>query len=467
MAYNLIDGNDEDNYLFGDIDPLNFSDKIRGFEGDDILTGGKGRNYLIGGTGNDELSQRETKGNNLLRGGEGDDYLNIAYSQGNNLLYGGTGNDQLDGTGATGNNTFYGRSGDDSIRGSQGNDVIYGGGGNDSIFTSYGNDFVDAGYGNDQISFSSNDNLFAPVETFTIDGGAGRDILGNSGFSVNSVTMSFSNPEQTSGTIVTGNNTVNFTSIERFFLSGSHGDDVLLGSRGDDILSGFDGSDFIDSGAGKDRIYISGFGNHQVLAGEGNDFIEIANSGNYTIDGGAGKDILGATVIPFSLNSVTISFSNNEQTAGTIASGGNTINFTSIESFYVQGSDTDDLLLGGTGKDSIDAIGGGSDIIDGGAGNDDIYLSFGSDTTADSIFYNLGDGKDRIVGFVPENDSISFTDVPHLDLVQNLGRTEIRLGDGIADNAGFGTGEILMILTRFTATDLTAANLVNADFFFS
>lgn len=117
---------------------------------DDTLTGGNGRNLILGLGGDDTI----TGGNeeDCLIGGSGDD-----------IIYGLNGNDFI-----------AGNHGDDKVRGGEGNDVISGGAGNDIIEGNNGNDKVD---GND-----GNDNIIGGLGGDTIDGGNGTDsCAGNAG----------------------------------------------------------------------------------------------------------------------------------------------------------------------------------------------------------------------------------------------------------------------------------------------
>jgi Ca2+-binding RTX toxin-like protein len=89
---------------------------IDGGDGNDLLTGGGGKNVLIGGNGND-----------ILYGAAGDD-----------MLFGGAGNDDL-----------YGGDGNDVLVGGDGNDILDGGNGRDVLIGSQDNDKLDGGNDDD------------------------------------------------------------------------------------------------------------------------------------------------------------------------------------------------------------------------------------------------------------------------------------------------------------------------------
>jgi hypothetical protein len=95
--------------------------------------------------------------------------------------------------------------------------------------------------------------------------------------------------------------------------------------------------------------------------------------------------------------------------------------------------------------------------LTGGLGND--TLNLGSDTNTDTVFYSQGDGYDIVTRFVRGRggDLLSFSNIPYLDVVRVNSNTELRVGDGVAGNAGFGSGELLMTLqgtTGFSAVNI-------------
>ena len=95
---------------------------IDGGSGNDLLTGGGGRNVIFGGLGND-----------FLYGDGGDDVL--FGGAGNDLLSGGSGDDVL--VGGDGDDFLLGGTGRDLIIGSQDNDFLLGGNGEDILIGGY------------------------------------------------------------------------------------------------------------------------------------------------------------------------------------------------------------------------------------------------------------------------------------------------------------------------------------------
>lgn len=106
----------------------NIDSAAYGHDGDDVLRGGNGHNWIQGGPGNDEIYGGDR--NDLLRG-----------RQGNDLIDGGKRHDRI-----------FGGEGDDLIIGASGNDRIFGDDGDDTIFGGNGDDRVTGGAGSDEIN---------------------------------------------------------------------------------------------------------------------------------------------------------------------------------------------------------------------------------------------------------------------------------------------------------------------------
>ena len=211
-------------------------------------------------------------------------------------------------------------------------------------------------------------------------------------------------------------------------MKGSHGKDKLQGGSGDDHLDGGAGNDDLKGSDGKD--YLEG--------GSGDDHLD-GGTGNDDLKGSDGKD-------------------------------------------YLQGGLGDDLLDGGTGNDDLkggdgkDILTGnsGSDVLVGGIGNDILNLGF-KDGAKDTVLYAKGDGVDIINQFAKGIDKLGFKGINFIDIKVSGLDTQIRLGNGIAGDAGFGTGTLLETIkgvTGFTSTQLgvggTSVDSSNtAKFFFS
>lgn len=90
-----------------------------GSEGDDVIDGGNGGDWIFGGLGNDRLTGGN--GPDVIYGGPGDDIL--LGMNGPDLLYGGAGNDRLEG--GAGPDELEGGSGVDTMLGGDGPDVFW------------------------------------------------------------------------------------------------------------------------------------------------------------------------------------------------------------------------------------------------------------------------------------------------------------------------------------------------------
>jgi Ca2+-binding RTX toxin-like protein len=134
-----------------------------GNEGNNIIRGSVGADFLPGLGGNDIIFSRQ--GNDSVDGGAGND-----------RLFGESGNDTV--RGGDGNDALVGGSGDDRLIGENGNDRLYGGIGNDRLFGGSGNDFLNGSLGNDILrGDAGNDRLIGGSGNDNLNGGLGNDIL--------------------------------------------------------------------------------------------------------------------------------------------------------------------------------------------------------------------------------------------------------------------------------------------------
>lgn len=146
------------------------------------------------------------------------------------------------------------------------------------------------------------------------------------------------------------------------------------------------------------------------------------------------------------------------------------------------GGNDGDIMNGANGHDIIYGM-NGNDIISGGVGNDTIYGGNGSDTlyggTGDDIFhlgendnvqdivgYVAGNGRDTVYNFIGGygGDEIRFEDIANIDVVVLGSTVQLRVGNGIAGDSGFGTGDLLMTLSNVNMSGLTANDLIDINF---
>ena len=134
------------------------------------ITGGKGDDTIVGGSGNDIIT--DNYGSNNIDGGKGDDIItahgvDLPENGKGNSIRGGEGRDYIEGSNAQ-----------DFLVGGDGYDVIYGLGGDDKIFGGAGNDYLDGGEGNDTIlGEEGRDNLVGGKGDDLLSGGDGDDLL--------------------------------------------------------------------------------------------------------------------------------------------------------------------------------------------------------------------------------------------------------------------------------------------------
>ena len=133
------------------------SNHLRGYAGDDSITGGTQFNDINGNQGNDTIIGKSVVGDWLL-GGQGADSINASASTGNNIVNGNIGNDTI--VGGSGHDTLRGGQGDDVIHAGSGGDWISGDLGTNTIYGGQGADTFHAGAGHDLITgWQSSDHI--------------------------------------------------------------------------------------------------------------------------------------------------------------------------------------------------------------------------------------------------------------------------------------------------------------------
>jgi Ca2+-binding RTX toxin-like protein len=219
------------------------------------------------------------------------------------------------------------------------------------------------------------------------------------------------------------------------------------GNALDNVLTGNSGNNILTGGLGNDTYVVNKLGDSIIeLANEGIDTVHSSiswtlgnNLENLTLTGTANINGTGN-----SLDNVLTGNSGKNTLTGDL------------------GADT---LIGGLGVDTLNG-GAGKDKFTGGKGNDTLLLGSG-DGVADIVFYASGDGRDTVRNFVRGNggDLLSFSGIKSIDVVRVGADTQLRVGDGISGNAGFGKGATLITLVGvigFTANDLKAGGF-NVD----
>ena len=329
---------------------------------------------IIGSKENDDINGYKDF-SNIIKGNEGDD-----------RIYGGNTDD-----------TLYGGEGNDIIEGGSGNDVyIYDkGDGKDTVYDANGTDTIKFGPGilkqdlivkrngylNDFITISFKS---SPNDSITILNVFADNVTKDSNIIE---TFEFENGERLS-----------FEDIKKLSLIGSNENETLLGyndssniikgNGGDDRIYGGNIDDTIYGGDGNDRLYGSG-GDDTLYGNEGDDILE-GGSGNDTLMGGKGNDILKGE----EGDDIIEGGEGDDDINGYV--GDDTLRGNEGDD-KIYGGDGNDRLYGNEGDDTLYG-GEGNDILEGGSGNDTLYGGDGEDTYAfargdgqDTIYADIKD----------------------------------------------------------------------------
>jgi Ca2+-binding RTX toxin-like protein len=219
-------------------------------------------------------------GNNVINGGPGMDY--IFAGGGNDKAYGGSGVEYIDG--GAGQDTVFAGDGNSVARGGDGNDIVVGGSPNDATPGGAGRSLL---YGD-----AGDDFLYAEGANQTLYGGAGKDTL---------YAWAAYNPAAAPLAPLAA-----WTDQPGDELHGGEDDDTLYGNIGRDTLFGEDGNDTIfgDFLAGPTIITVDGsatpatnlfpatFGGDDLIYGGTGDDNLFGDGGNDTIYGGDGNDLI-------------------------------------------------------------------------------------------------------------------------------------------------------------------------------
>jgi len=425
-----IKGTDGDDVLTGDdknnhIDGKDGNDEIYGLAGNDHLDGGDGDDFLSGGEGNDQLQGKD--GNDIINGGSGND--KIKGDDGDDVLEGGDGNDKLEGK--DGNDVLSGGAGKDKLDGDEGNDILEGGLGKDDIDGGKGDDTIiwKAGDGKDKIDGGKGEDTFklttsdSVAQIVRIDVNKKGDLLVSLDGGSEGAELELKDIENFNLQIGLAGATIELSDDAKEFLgdapidvSGGEGSDVIdAGSStqpvnidagtGDDAITGGSAADTISGGEGSDVI-TGGGGDDVIDAGVGDDkVIWKAGDGNDTIDGGEGFDEVALTLDETNTSSLSITADENGNVI-LVSEDGSRLSLDGVEDIVINagvagstitigdltGTDiAQDTLyfVGGAGSDSLDASATDRRIdAKGNGGNDTLFSGSGND------ILDGGDGND-------------------------------------------------------------------------
>jgi Ca2+-binding RTX toxin-like protein len=274
------------------------TDTLQAGGGDDTLTGGTGSDQLDGGSGTNTLVESGDVDFSLTDGSlssaSGSDSL-VSIQRA--TLTGGPGDNTINGSGFSGVETFDGSGGNDvltsgsgggTFTGGPGNDTVNGGAGPDTLSGGAGDDILSGGAGGDTLNGGDdNDTLTGGPGTDSLDGGAGTDRVVESGasFTLQNAALigggssdSVASIESATLTGTSGDDVLNASAFTNgpVTLNGLAGNDQLFGGSGDDILDGGTGADAFDAGAGNDTIRTQdGVADTSIECGDGSG--DIAN----------------------------------------------------------------------------------------------------------------------------------------------------------------------------------------------
>jgi Ca2+-binding RTX toxin-like protein len=471
-------------------------DDLTGGKGNDTLNGGTGADILIGLKGNDTYVVDNTGDIIIENLNSGIDTVESSISwtlKANleNLTL--TGTTAINGTGNTLNNTLIGNTGNNTLNGGLGNDTLIGDLGNDTLIGGVGDDSYYVDNTADTIRESVNqgtDSVFSTAATYTLSANVENLTLQG--------TTAINGTGNTLNNIITGNAADNV-------LTGGTGADTLIGGTGNDSYYVDNTTDSITENAneGTDSVFSTvtytlttnienlTLQGTTAINGTGNDFNNIitGNTGNNVLTGGTGADTLigGAGNDSYYVDNTADSITENLNQGTDIVFSTVTYTLTThLENLTLQGTTAingigndlnnsitgntgNNVLTGGLGNDTLTGN-AGSDTLIGGLGNDSLYLGL-NDNAVDNVNYVLGDGTDTVYQFVRGvgGDKLNFTGIANFD-VRTLGaNTEIRIGDGIGGNSGFGNGQLLVTLSAtsgFTSANANI-NLFGGNFLFN
>ncbi|MCY6381796.1 tandem-95 repeat protein [Hoeflea prorocentri] len=358
------DGNDR-------ITGTSLIDIINGGAGSDIISGLAGDDKLFGGTGSEDPLSDE---GDIISGGAGNDA--IFGSNKNDLLIGGTGNDAIYGDsgndqifGDDGNDLLDGEDGEDTLEGGLGDDILNGGADNDILIDTSGNNILDGGEGLDEIRTLGDVSAVNTIldTTAVLRGGAGREILQfGDALAVGSDATpgAFFDGGANTDIVEVGNIDLDRLSavlenFETLKVTAQTGEEKTIALQAESLRS-FDQVELLGEGAFRFDIRGGTFDTDMMFTDQSllidwSSLTPVSNAQNGPSAGQGGRPISLLAPVTFQLNG------NLGETGGTVIGSQRT-----KLGMVFEGSDGDDLIVGGAGSDVIRG-GLGADILDGGS----------------------------------------------------------------------------------------------------
>ena len=295
-----------------------------------------------------------------------------------------------------------------------GNDTITGGDGDDHILGFAGDDVIDGGKGADKMEGGDGNDTYIldnKGDTVVETAGAGTGI-DTAKIGVVDIATAFTNVENY---IFTGKGDWVFTGndLDNIITAGA-GNDTLNGSKGNDTLNGGAGNDTLDGGAGNDSMN----------GGAGNDTYKIDSVADTVIDSAGTSDTIISSILPTG-----------------IVAGIENYTYTGASAWTFTGNDLNNILVGGTGSDTLDG-GKGNDTLNAGtAGTDSLTGGLGNDTyIIDHAGVTITEGAKGGTDLIQAGVSIDLTGTGFKDQeIENVTLT----GSGKIDATGNGLNNVL------------------------
>jgi Ca2+-binding RTX toxin-like protein len=353
------------------------------------------------GNGNDRYNSETADATGIIvMGNSGDDIL--LGGMGRDILLGEDGQDYIQG--AARQDQLFGGRGDDTVRGQGSDDLVDGG---------EGIDFIDGGRGtNSLVDVITGTVALSDNGSYNTPGGIARGPFASISLTGSDTDDDFSAIDFAGNVFLNGLGGSDIlqagTSDSEIhggagddFVYGFTGDDLLFGGSGNDYLQGANGNDRMDGGSGDDivrgmrgrDVLSGGLGNDRIDGGGQQNSISELINGDTTIrtdiDGRTSLTGLGNDVYIGAFGSVTIIGNEGDNVVDAVDFRGST---------NIHGMGGDDILLGGSFRDTITG-GDGNDYIQGGGGSDDLQGGNGDDLVR-------GQGAADIVGGGLGNDVI-------------------------------------------------------------
>ncbi len=356
------------------------------YGGTGTITGGTGNDLIIAGPHAYKIT---TAGqHDVVVGGDASATFTAGQVTGVTTIdpsYGG--NDTI--TGGSGKDVLMGGAGSDTITSGTGATLVLGHGGTVSLSnglpvsastnsTAAGADTITVGTGSDVVLGGSGDNTIRVADGTSAD----EVLLGANGsvvFSTSAAVTSIESDDPEDG----GNNTITGGSGYNVIVGGGPGNNTLTGGSGSDVILGANGS--VTTSGGASSIF-SGMtavstnagtgGTEDITGGSGHEVL-IAGPGAATITGGSGTDLIFGGDAQVVLSGSTVS-SYKSTDIGSTGGGKDTI-YAESGNARVYGGPGNDIIYGGSGTDYLN---GGDTVVDGASGYDQIVSATSSDTLA-------------------------------------------------------------------------------------